>query len=333
MRRSSSVHIGRKPRIAVAQRARNSVARARAHSKSAAGGVWDTGRAMDSSPADLAPITGADFHRVARYLNLNLNRSVPVSAWVRAMQDSWGQTAPNSGYFLSSHGVVVGACLAFYSERIVDGETEHFCNLGALCVDPDSRLHVLRLLRAVLSQPGYTFTDLSPSGNVVALNERLGFKYLDTTTALVVNAQLARRPRGSYVIADRAEIERRLQGDALRVFMDHKDAAAARHALLVDGPGHCYVVFRKVRRKRLPVFSSILYVSDQSVFARSSGALFAHMLFRHGALATLAELRVVGERPSRSILLETSRPKMYKSARLGPENIDYLYSELTSLAW
>ena len=36
-------------------------------------------------------------------------------------------------------------------------------------------------------QDGYHFTDLSPSGNVVALNRRLGFTQLDTATALVPN--------------------------------------------------------------------------------------------------------------------------------------------------
>ena len=47
----------------------------------------------------------------------------------------------------------------------------------------------------------------------------------------------------------------------------------------------------------------------------------------------MAELRVVGDRPKPSIMLKSPRPKMYRSAYLCPDQIDYLYSELTCVAW
>ena len=82
---------------------------------------------------------------------------------------------------------IVGAHLAFYSRADDRRPPERFCNLGAWCVLPEYRFHGLRLLKALLAQEGYHFTDLSPSGNVVGLNKRLGFEFLDTTTALVPN--------------------------------------------------------------------------------------------------------------------------------------------------
>ena len=75
------------------------------------------------------------------------------------------------------------------------------------------RLHGLKLLTSLLAQEGYHFTDLSPSGNVIALNERLGFEFLDTTTALVPNLPWPsvarslpghRRPRGDPGAPQRA---------------------------------------------------------------------------------------------------------------------------------
>lgn len=269
---------------------------------------------------------------VARYLHLNLNRRVPVSAWAKAMREDWEGIAPNHGFFLTSNGVVVGACLAIYSTRTVGGTTERFCNLGALCVDPDFRVHVLRLLRAALKQRDYTFTDLSPSGNVIALDERLGFQHLDTTTAIVMNLPITLSARRIRAVTDPDLIASRLGGEPLRVLQGHRTATAAHHVLLTRGSDQCYVIYRRTSRKRLPLFASILYVSDREAFARLSGGLFPHLL-RRGAVATFAELRIVGSQPAHSTLLENPRPKMYKSARLGPESIDYLYSELTSLAW
>ena len=77
---------------------------------------------------------------------------------------------------LDADGAIVGAHLAFYSEREIDGRAERFCNLGAFCVREEHRFHSLRLLKALLAQDGYHFTDLSPSGNVVELNRRLKFE-------------------------------------------------------------------------------------------------------------------------------------------------------------
>ena len=102
---------------------------------------------------------------------------------------------------------VVGAHLAFYSERTIAGRRERFCNLGAWCVLPDYRFHALRLLKALLAQDGYHFTDLSPSGNVVGLNTRLGFRFLDTTTAVVPNLPWPSRPGRDTISADPALIE------------------------------------------------------------------------------------------------------------------------------
>ena len=111
---------------------------------------------------------------------------------------------------------VVGAQLAFYSERSIDGRRERFCNLGAWCVLPEYRFHSLRLLKAALGQQGYHFTDLSPSGNVVDINSRLEFRFLDTTTILVPNLPWPSRPGRSVISSDPALIERTLTGRDLR---------------------------------------------------------------------------------------------------------------------
>jgi hypothetical protein len=88
------------------------------------------------------------------------------------------------------------------------------------------------------------------------------------------------------------------------------------------------------RRKRLPrVFASVLHVSDPELFHAMLRPLAGYLLLRHGALAMLAELRVVGRRPAASVDLATPRPKMYRSSTLRPTDVDYFYSELVSLRW
>jgi hypothetical protein len=281
-------------------------------------------------PVALAPITGADVPEVARFLHASLNSGVP---WARVMTVPWKAEVPNHGFMLRDGPAVTGAYLAFYSERSVGGRIERFCNLGAWCVLPQYRLHSVRLLTALLAQDGYHFTDLSPSGSVVPLNARLKFRALDTATALVPGLPRPTLPPRTRISEDPDVIEAVLAGPELDIYRDHARAAAARHLVLIRGHACCYVMFRKVRRKGLPLFAAILYVSNPEVFRCGIAALSGHLLVRHRVLATLAELRVVGQRPRLSVMLRSPRPKMYRSTSLEPAEIDDLYSELACVPW
>lgn len=282
---------------------------------------------------ELAPITDADVEPVAAFLHTHLNSRVSAASWARAMRTPWSGPAEDHGYLLRRGDEVVGACLAFYSERVIDHRTERFCNLGAWCVLPDHRTHGLRLVRSLLRRRGYTFTDLSPSGAVVPLNERLGFTTLDTTTAALPNLPWPALGRRTRVSCDPWVIERTLRGRDLVLFQDHRHDAAARHLVLVRPGGYCYVVWRRDRRKGVPAFGSLLHVSHPEVFHAGARRVASHLLWRHGVPVTLAELRVVGRRPRGAVVLPRARPRMYRSDHLRPEQIDYLYSELTSVAW
>jgi hypothetical protein len=281
----------------------------------------------------IAPIEDGDLLRVGVFLRANLNAAVPAGVWARALAVPWDDQRPNAGFMLLDGDEVVGAHLAFYSEQSVDGRPERFCNLGAWCVLPEYRFYGLRLLKALLAQEGYHFTDLSPSGNVVALNERLGFRHLDTATALVPNLPWPTWPRRCRISADPAVIERTLSGRELERYRDHAAAGAARHVVLMRGSRWCYVVFRKDRRKGIPLFASILHVSDPELLRELARPLARHLLLRHGAAATLAEERIVKHRPRLAFRLRSPRRKMFRSARLEPAQVDYLYSELVCVPW
>jgi len=282
----------------------------------------------------VSPISDSDVPAVAEFLHRNLNDRVPAEAWARAVDVPWKVAAPNHGFQLrTDDGAVVGVYLAFYSDRTIGDEVRRFCNLGAWCVLPEHRFHSLRLLKALLAQECDVFTDLSPSGNVVPVNTRLGFRFLDTATILVPNLPWPPWPGGGAVTGDRRVIERSLSGGELQIYQDHADCAAARHLLLTRGDETCHVVFRKDRRKGLPVFASILYVSNPALFRRMARQVSRHLVLRHGALATLAELRVVGGRLPAGRMLSTPRRKMVHGTGFEDHDVDYLYSELACVSW
>jgi hypothetical protein len=282
----------------------------------------------------VSPITDSDVPAVAEFLHRNLNDAVPAGAWARAVDVPWKVDAPNHGFQLrTDDGAVVGVYLAFYSDRTIGGTLRRVCNLGAWCVLPEHRFHSLRLLKALLAQGCDAYTDLSPSGNVVPVNTRLGFRFLDTATALVPNLPWPSWPGAGRVTGDRRAIERSLSGDELQIYQDHAECAAARHLLLTRGDETCHVIFRKDRRKGMPLFASVLYVSNPGLFRRMARSVSRHLLLRHGIPATLAEVRVTGGRLPLGRMLSAPRRKMVLGTGFEDHDVDYLYSELVSVSW
>jgi hypothetical protein len=282
---------------------------------------------------EICPITTADVPRVAQFLHGELNGRITAATWATAILPPWPTASPNHGFMLVSGARVHGVYLAFYSQRRVDERIEKFCNLAAWCVAEEYRSHGLRLLRSILAQDGYTFTDLSPSGNVIPLNARLNFQHLDTATALVPNWPWPGWATRTRVISDPQLIESNLVGRDLDIYRDHARAAAAHHLVVLRDNQRCYVMFRRDRRKNVPLFATILHVSNPELFRKIARHVYSHLLTHFGIVATLAEKRVVLYHPRFSISLRSPRPKMFRSSRLRSGQVDYLYSELTCVPW
>ncbi|MFI2362293.1 hypothetical protein [Promicromonospora sp. NPDC019610] len=285
-----------------------------------------------SKDVELAPVTTDDLPRVGEFLSVYLDGSLTPGQWARSLRPTWTTSHPDHGFLLTSEGRVVGVYAALYSEQDGPGGPRAVCNVAAWCVLDEYRHHSLRLLRAMLAQRDRELTDLSPSGTVVPLNERLGFQHLDTAGALVVNLPLP--SPGVRLLTGRADIEAALSGPDLAAYRDHADSAAARHVVAVVDGRPCWVVFRAVRRKRLRLFASVLHVSDRELFRAAAPAVYRHVLLAHGLPFTLLQTRVCGPRPWHSVPLSAQRPTMYLS-RTGqpPESVSYLYSELTQVPW
>jgi hypothetical protein len=146
---------------------------------------------------------------------------------------------------------VVGVYVAYYSDRVVDGRVERFCNLGSWCVLPKYRQYSLKMAKALLMQEGFHFLDLSPSATVATLNKRLGFDYLEDRA--VVLAALPWPWHPGRISSNPLVIEEALSGGELQLYNDHRDAPAAHHVVLRDRDAVCYLVLRLEKRKKLPV--------------------------------------------------------------------------------
>ena len=279
--------------------------------------------------AAVEPITAADLGAVTGFLRDTLNPRLP---WDRACATvPWSEPAPNRGFLLRDGERVVGALLALYSHRLVDGQVERFCNLGSWCVLPRYRSRSIALLRAALAQPGYHFTVLSPNPGSRQILPGFGFRALDTAAVLLPNLPWPAAGRRIRVSADPDVIETTLTGTDLELYRHHVGALAARHLVLVDGSENCHVIYRTVRYRGVPAAAGVLHVGNPALFGRALRPVTRHLLHR-GLVATLLEQRLVGYRPRWAPRVR-GWPKLYRSDTLDAAQIDYLYSELVCLPW
>lgn len=281
----------------------------------------------------LGPINDSDLPDVATFLGTNFPPDTPPDEWAAAWQQTVntdGSNAPNHGFMLRAGNEVVGAYPAIYSTRTINGRTEQFCNLAVWFTSPRYRHHSIRMLKAIIAQDGWHFTDLTPIEAVQKLNLRLGFKYLDTTTRLVPNLPWPWLPNQVKVSSNPTLIDSSLTGEARTFYRDHARCKWARHLVLVKDDQSCYVQWRRERHKNLPIFSSIRYVSNPAFLRQAYPVVGRHLLVRFGAVGTLVEDRVIGGKIHPSLAIRKAKARMYKSDTLHPENIDYLYSEITS---
>lgn len=278
---------------------------------------------------EISPITDADAAAVADFLHVSYKDHIP---WARAgLGGPWKVEAPNRGFMLKDGQRIVGVLTAFYSERLVAGQMERFCDLGTWFVLPEFRFHSIRLIKAILAQDGYHFTALTPNEKVASIHSRLGFRAFDTSAALIPNLPWPTPLGRTKISADPNVIENTLAGMELELYRDHAKALAARHIVLLRGQDSCYVMYREMRIKRVPA-AVIVHVSDPQLFRQAILPLTRHLLVRHRLLATLAELRIIRHWPPLS-LRTTTWPKLYRSASLEPDQIDDIYSELVCVPW
>lgn len=259
-----------------------------------------------------------------------LNPKMPPQAWERAF--TAGDPDQPSGYVLTDSGSFVGLLGMIFSCRNIGGREERFCNLHSWYVRPDYRVHSLALMRKLAALRDVTITDFSATPQVRAISRRMGFADLDrTAVALPPLAWASDIEKCGLMDLDDAGSTATftLNSAEQAIHRDHR--ALSCHELLVyDSCGYCYIVYSRITHGVLPrVLASSLvhHVSDPVRFVRHHAAIRAHLMQRTCSQCVVVDSRLLAGESIPSSVRMPAIPKIYRSARLRPEQIDGLYSE------
>jgi hypothetical protein len=250
--------------------------------------------------------------------------------WRRLFEIQWERDENYCGLALKDDDKAVGFIGMIFSRRRIDDKVEKFCNLTSWFVREEYRGRALVMLLPLFKMKNYTITDLTPSRNVYRIQQKLGFKDLDAKGRILL-------PYGSrlfptkytppQVTHDLAAIERELEGRNLIIFRDHQHYRCS-HFLLTDKGHYCYIIYTKLKRKRIP-YVHIHYISNLALFELCQREIRQSILSYSNAYFILIDSRLVkNRRLPLSFCLPYRAPKQCLSSRLRPEQIDNLYSEL-----
>jgi len=283
------------------------------------------------SKPSIEPIKDEQLLDFCRFLTENLSQERSAEDWAEAFRQEWGVEKPNNGFMIRVDGHIVGGIGAIYAQRLIHGKPEKFCNITSWCVLDRYRSQSMRLAIALTSQPGFHFTDLTPTEVVSKTLQFLKFKPMNERQAVFPNllwpfGLLA----GVRVVSDADRIGQVLSPEDRKAYMDHRHLPWLSH-LAVGRPGaYCHVVYKRTRLKGVPG-ASVLAASNPLHFLRHRFTLGSYLLFKDGLFFTQIESRLLPKVSTPVIELSGFRNKVFRSDSLSEADISNLYTEIVAL--
>lgn len=278
----------------------------------------------------IEPLTDANLPEFAVFLNRHLFAGRSPTQWEEALKVGFSVERPNYGFVMRDGGAIVGGIGAIYATREISGRNLKFCNITSWCVLDEYRKQSMRLAMAVVSQPGYCFTDFSPTAVVGGVLRFLNFKPIDEDERQTVILNLPLPGPGVRLLHRRQDIGAALSGTALQIYEDHARFPWLRHALVGghNGPW-CHVIYKRRSFKGLPS-ADILHLSDRAMFAHGLRRFCTHVLAQ-GMVCTLVETRILSRSVWPSLIRSGFNAKLFLGEGLKADQVDYLYSETMSM--
>jgi hypothetical protein len=262
-----------------------------------------------------------------------INPQLTEAEWYSVFAHRWYPEEKFCGYGLFDDTKIVGFLGLIFSQRIINGQLENFCNLTSWIVKESYRgrgISLMLSLRKLMKD--YTITDLSASDNTIAIAKRLGFQELDTRMVVLpsVFGGINHHPQ-LKIITEKSLIQSQLQPLEQRLLEDHSSQPRCHHLLIKADGEHCYLIFTLVKNAKFP-YSYIQYLGNPKLFDRFSLPIRQAIAKINQTFWVLVDHRMLkGVKPTLSFDLPIEACKLYKSSKIKPEEIDNLYSELVIL--
>ncbi|HVZ51733.1 MAG TPA: hypothetical protein VG986_07190 [Pseudolabrys sp.] len=278
------------------------------------------------------PIRDADLDAVCSFLRAKFESRCGHDVWRRAFVQPWAASKPNNGFVLMSGGEIVGVLGAIYSDQMVAGRLEKFCNMTSWYVVDEHRSRGLLLVLELIRQQGFTFTNLSASPEVEEILTRMGFTPLSRDIYSVPNVALPfHLPSRVRLVDDPDAVARVLPPQRAQICRDHKESRVSQLAIGSDEDGYCHVMFSRCGCRHIPC-AIVHDVAAPHLLAKFWTQFAGYALYRTGALLTRIEAKLLdGAKLPLALPMKGRSGALFLSRTVGADAISRRYSEAMNL--
>jgi hypothetical protein len=265
-----------------------------------------------------------DFERVLPLLERFENPRITREHWRSLFQYPWPCPDDTRGRVVWDGGRAVGFIGVILYSRLIAGRIEEFANLTSWITLPEYRNYSLSLFKEAVSIEGRTLLCLTPRQETLPLYFRFGFQELKRK--LLVLYPLPGVLWRCRATMDPVRIAERLEGNDREVF-EHHNLPQCRHLLIHDRREYCHVVFTRTKGRRFH-FARVHHISNPRFFLENlDGVRWRLMAGARAPLIMIDSHLLPPGKIKASRTVEPGIPTVFKSATLGPEQIDNLYTE------
>lgn len=174
----------------------------------------------------------------------------------------------------------VGVALMPASPRQqLDGTQRVLVNLSSWYVQPAQRWRAALMLRAMVAEPGHTYVDLTPSGDVERMLPLFGFRAVNRGTTIALLPQLLLGPGGGARVRPlRSDDRLPDRSPTMDQLMAHRELGC--HSLLLEHNGdRTLLVYRHRTIRKLPG-ARLKYIGSHVAMQRHLPVVARHLLAR-----------------------------------------------------
>ena len=276
----------------------------------------------------LRPAVANDIPAIIKFLHDHMDRRISHQRWRRILDYNWPGEKLTRGWLVEDAGDIVGYLGLVYAPRVIDGADHCLVNLTSWYLRRPYRdlKTALAMLRAATADDAATYTVFSSRPAVTRLMRRGGFRCLDDTRFVWHRTDAG--PGDLEVWSEPAAIRSRLPLPARQVFDDHAAFNATPYLIQAPGGETCFLLM-SIRQKGADIaYHEALHVSDPSVFAAHAQQFADTVLPAEKALVAVDCRFLAGQTAETEPI---PAPRFFKSSRLQPRQVDFLYSEILLL--
>lgn len=271
----------------------------------------------------IRPAHPGDRDEVTELLHRHMSAKIPRERWALLFDYPWRPAdAPDCGRVLEEDGRIVGYLGATYVDRSLEGEPARICNMSSwyLLRPYRGQGHGRAMVLDLTANAEVTYTDLTATPQVHdMLLAHAGFSVLDRERWTLA------RPKERTPTIRLQEV-----APAAPPFSHHAEMRDLHFLEAETASGSCSFAVQVKRKGEGIAYHQLLHADRPVILAGHAQAIAAALLPDQAAVLAI-DRRLAPHPPVGANLEPIAQPRLYKSRRLRPDQIDNLYNEVLLL--